>query len=236
MVTAGDGATPPPGPRSAGPGHGHRHRRRRRGQRPAPGPRRPARRPGRYPAARWPRSRATCSGRSADNTGRRLAHRPGVPQPADSQGRDGAQLRLRSPQQPAAAPVPARRARHGHACRKYRMSAGRLAALLMRPGGERAEVSRHGTPSRRRPAGCRCCATGTLPVCLPTRRGRAVSPPGLSRARTFTGFARLRPGTGEASPCIGSPVARTEFSVGDDERPLPMGQPTVRLPGRCPGR
>ena len=30
-------------------------------------------------------------------------------------------------------PVPARRARHGHACRKRRMSARRLAALLMRP-------------------------------------------------------------------------------------------------------
>ena len=29
--------------------------------------------------------------------------------------------------------------------------------------GERAEVSRHGTPSRRGPAGCRCRATGTLP-------------------------------------------------------------------------
>ena len=108
--------------------------------------------------------------------------------------------------------------------------------LAHEAGAEQAQVSRHGTPSRRGPAGCRCRATGTLPVCLPTRRGRAVSPPGLSRARTFTGFARLRPGTGEASPCIGSPVARTEFSVGDDERPLPMGQPTVRLPGRCPGR
>jgi hypothetical protein len=34
--------------------------------------------------------------------------------------------------QPAAAPVPAHRARHGHACPKRRMSAGRLAALLMR--------------------------------------------------------------------------------------------------------
>ena len=40
---------------------------------------------------------------------------------------------FRSLHQPAAAPVPARRARHGHACRKRRMSAGRPAALLMRP-------------------------------------------------------------------------------------------------------
>ncbi len=39
---------------------------------------------------------------------------------------------FRSLRRPAAAPVPARRARHGDACRKRRMSAGRLAALLMR--------------------------------------------------------------------------------------------------------
>ena len=109
MVTAGDGATPPPGPGSAGPGHGHRHRRRRRGQRPDPGPRRPERRPGRYPAARWPRSRATCSGRSAA-TPPHPAHRPGVPQPADSRAAITLAPSSWSPAA-AAAPVPARRAR-----------------------------------------------------------------------------------------------------------------------------
>ena len=56
------------GPGRPGAGHGHRHRRRDRGVRPDPGPRRPARRAGRdrcCRGARWPRSRATCSGRSA---------------------------------------------------------------------------------------------------------------------------------------------------------------------------
>ena len=42
---------------------------------------------------------------------------------------------------------------------------------------ERAEMSRHGTPSRRRPAGCRCRATDTLP----SRRFQGSSHPGAAR-------------------------------------------------------
>jgi hypothetical protein len=59
---------------------------------------------------------------------------------------------------------------------------------------------------------------------------------GLSLARRSIRSARLRSGTGEASRCAGGPVAGAEFTVGDDEWPLRMGQPVVRLPGRCPGR